>query len=166
MPNNSIFYQVLSNRARQNESLNRYYKNVHIALRFPEYDQYIPNCHLTLKHYNKVQGLQLFNVAIELEEFLPVGLSSPEWDKWEVSTKDTPNRYEGLIFDKEDNPGLFQHINMPHITVPGGMVRGNAHSIPFLLHEAEWIADRVYIGHKDRMGKSRYFDLMEFFLDA
>lgn len=166
MRKNPIFDQVLNNRARQNESLNSQYKNIHIALRFPEYDKYIPNCHLTLKHYNKVQGLQLFNHAIELEEFLPVALFSPRSEKWEVSTKNGPTYYEGFVFDREDNPGLFQHINMPHITVPNGEIKGNENDISFLLFEAEWIADRVYIGQKDSTGKSRYYDLMEFFLNA
>lgn len=137
------------------------YRKVYLCLRFPEYDKDIPNCHLTLKYFNRVKGTDLLSHGIALEEFLPVALNTRRWDHWDNGG----NFYEGIVFDKDESPGLFHSVGMPHVTIPPSMQAKKPKELEFYLKDAEFIADRVYVGYKDR-DKTRFDTLMEFFTNA
>lgn len=138
---------------------NRKYEEISLALRFPEYDSMIKNCHLTLKYWNKVTWATLLKHYINYNKMMPTQLHMPEWHKW-VSNSDGLS-YEGLYFVAKDHRPLLDNTRMPHITAPKNRHRLTANEKKFLLNDAEFIASEVYFDNGNG-----YVTLLELLTDG
>ena len=117
--------------------INPVLEKVFLALR----TNFIPDFakeHITLRYYKNIRWQTLLMDAARLDKKLPATvIHDGEWHTW----RSGGNSFRGLWLKAPDSP-IFDHLNMPHITVPNRFAKYvDLHEIPSLE-----VIDSLWVG--------------------
>lgn len=118
-------------------------EKVFLALRTNYFGDMVQDEHITLKYFQKAEFANVIGDAQNLEPHVPTEISLNGMANWQAGNM----YYEGALVNQFENPELFRHTTMPHITIrKSDRPLSNATFVPEF-YDRE-IVDTIWLGKK------------------